>query len=121
MTNLILNVKPSNVLPSHILSLIREYSKPLTRSDWRTFERTITIEHFIYFLKPNYCPTLLYFMVSQNMFQSNFYIAYKFIRNWGVDEYVSQYGGNVQELLSNNSLSFQNSIYNIYKYEYLNK
>jgi hypothetical protein len=109
------------ILPKHILKLIGEYSKPLSRPDWRTFERTITIEHLIYFLKTKYPPTLLYFMVSQNLFQSTFFIAYRFIRDWGIDKYVLQYGGNSQELLSNKSLSFQNSIYEIYKNEYHHK
>ena len=109
------------LLPNHILKLISEYSKPLTRPDWRTFERIITIEHLIYFLKTKYPPTLLYFMVSQNLFQSSFFIAYRFIRDWGIDEYILQYGGNAQELLFNKSLSFQNSIYDIYKHEYPKK
>ncbi len=109
------------ILPHHILRLISEYSKPITRPDWRTFERTITIEHLIYFLKTKYPPTLLYFMVSQNLFQSSFFIAYRFIRDWGINEYIFQYGGNAQELLSNKSLSFQNSLYDLYKCEYSNK
>jgi hypothetical protein len=29
------NVLPSNVLPSNVLRLIRDYSKPLTRPNWR--------------------------------------------------------------------------------------
>ena len=38
---------PSHALPSHNLLLISEYSKPLTRPDWRTFTRTITHDIFI--------------------------------------------------------------------------
>jgi hypothetical protein len=33
---------PCRALPCRALTLIREYSKPLTRSDWRTFIRNIT-------------------------------------------------------------------------------
>ena len=38
---------PSHALPSHNLLLIGEYSKPLTRPDWKTFTRTITHDIFI--------------------------------------------------------------------------
>ena len=33
---------PSIALPSRAVELIREYSKPLTRPDWRTFPRITT-------------------------------------------------------------------------------
>ena len=39
---------PCRALPCRALHLIREYSKPLTRPDWRTFERSITSNIFIH-------------------------------------------------------------------------
>jgi hypothetical protein len=36
------------MLPTIALELINEYSKPITRPDWRTFERTITKNIFFY-------------------------------------------------------------------------
>ena len=38
---------PCRALPCRALHLIREYSKPITRPDWRTFERSITTNIFI--------------------------------------------------------------------------
>ena len=35
------------MLPSRALQIINEYVKPITRPDWRTFERSITHEVFI--------------------------------------------------------------------------
>ena len=35
------------ILPINALKLISEYSKPLTRGDWRTFERVITKDKYI--------------------------------------------------------------------------
>ena len=35
------------MLPLRALRLISEYSKPITRDDWRTFERAITSNVFI--------------------------------------------------------------------------
>ena len=58
------------MLPSSSLTLIREYSKPLSRPDWRTFQRTITTNIFIneinalYRLKRTY---KLYNLLHTNM------------------------------------------------------
>ena len=40
--------KSSRQLPCSALQLISEYSKPITRPDWRTFPRTITKNIFFY-------------------------------------------------------------------------
>ena len=39
---------PCRALPCRALELISEYSKPITRPDWRTFPRTITKNIFFY-------------------------------------------------------------------------
>jgi hypothetical protein len=38
---------PLRALPCRALQLISEYSKPLTRGNWRTFERVITKDKYI--------------------------------------------------------------------------
>ena len=38
---------PTHALPTHVLRLISEYSKPMTRPDWRTFNRNISMDTFI--------------------------------------------------------------------------
>ena len=61
---------PSRPLPCRAVDLIGEYSKPLTRPDWRTFQRTITPNIFIneinalYRLKRTY---KLYNLLHTNM------------------------------------------------------
>jgi len=40
-------ILPINALPCSALKLISEYSKPLTRGNWRTFERVITKDKYI--------------------------------------------------------------------------
>ena len=42
-----LSALPCRALPCRALHLISEYSKPITRGDWRTFERAITTNLFI--------------------------------------------------------------------------
>ena len=41
---------PSYVLPARALALIKEYSKPLTRPDWRTLQR-MTFDNFYHSLR----------------------------------------------------------------------
>jgi len=43
-------VLPSRVLPSRALLLINEYSKPLTRSDWRESKPIISTRHLYLFI-----------------------------------------------------------------------
>ena len=38
---------PNRALPSRAVKLISEYSKPLTRPDWRTFIRTLSKNIFL--------------------------------------------------------------------------
>ena len=56
---------PCRALPCRALHLIREYSKPLTRPDWRTFERSITSNIFIHEID-----TLLNFKNIINLFKN---------------------------------------------------
>ena len=69
---------PNYTLPSHALRLISEYSKPITRGDWRTFTR-ITMEKYIKDKDElDFCnkTRLLYERVHRNMYE-NLYIMPK--------------------------------------------
>ena len=101
------------LLPIRVLNLINEFSKPVTRPDWRTFERIISIEKFMFNIQYNYCVfnSPLYSLVLQNMYLSNFYISYQHIYNWGIDSYINVFGGNKDVLLSNKLLSHQQNLY----------
>ena len=62
---------PSRALPNRALQLISEYSKPITRGDWRTFTR-ITIETYIKdkYKLINFTNNLLYELVHRNMYEN---------------------------------------------------
>lgn len=63
---------PNYTLPSHALRLISEYSKPITRGDWRTFTR-ITMEKYIKDKDElDFCnkTRLLYELVHRNMYEN---------------------------------------------------
>jgi hypothetical protein len=101
------------LLPNRVLKLINEFSKPVTRPDWRTFERIMRIENYMFNIQYKFCVyhSPLYSLVLKNMYLSEFYICYQYIFNWGVDSYIFSYGGNKNILLSNNLLNHQQNLY----------
>jgi hypothetical protein len=64
---LLCNALTSHALPSRALKLISDYSKPLTRPDWRTFIRTLSKKIFLKEIqKLNNCNTLgIYTIVNK--------------------------------------------------------
>jgi hypothetical protein len=103
------------LLPYCALRLIREYSKPLTRPDWRTCNRLIRIEEYIYTIRYGLQikNTKLLNLISNNMSKSDFYIAFEHIYFFGIESYVLKYELNKKDILSNKKLNRQNDLYNI--------
>ena len=103
------------MLPSRALQLIRDYVRPVTRSDWRTFERPITPEIFIEQLRDL---TILHknklFMTAYlNMRYSDFHTMYIWIEISGIDSYIYFNGGCREEILSNRWLYKQQRAYDL--------
>ena len=90
-------------LPLNATKLIREYYKPLSRPDWRTFERTINPNLFIEDIIDTTILkiTSLFFMVIVNMRCSTFYMMYINIEYNGIDTYIRMFGGCKETILSN--------------------
>jgi hypothetical protein len=105
-------------LPYRALLLIREYSKPLTRPDWRTCNRLIRIEEYIYTIRYRLLikNTKLLNLISNNIATSDFYIAFDHIYFFGIESYVLKYELNKKDVLSNKKLNHQNNLYNIRYY-----
>jgi hypothetical protein len=114
-------------LPKHILKLISEYSKPVTRPDWRTFKRQIDTPYFIQCLEKHYIKKALV-IGRLNMEQSSFYIAYHHIYYFGIQDYIYAYyinlnhnylfikEGLIRDVLSNKLLNQRNESYNNYEF-----
>jgi hypothetical protein len=101
------------ILPLRVLQLIKEYSRPITRTDWRTFDRIIDTSYFICNIEYKYCKikSPLYALVLKNMHASEFYTSYQYIYHYGVDSYIKMFGGNKNILLSNKILYHQQNLY----------
>lgn len=106
---------PLRLLPLRALHLISEYSKPLTRPDWRTFNPLIPIEEYIYTIRYGLSikNTNLLNLVSTNMAESDFYKAFEHIYFFGIDSYILKYELNKKDVLSNKKIYHQNELYNI--------
>jgi hypothetical protein len=107
---------PFQSLPFRALHLISEYSKPLTRPDWRTCNCLIRFEEYIYTIQYKIHikqPTNLLNLIFNNISNSDFYIAYNHIYFFGINSYVSKYKLNKDDVLSNKKLYRQNELYKI--------
>jgi hypothetical protein len=92
------------ILPSRALLLIREYSKPLTKSDWRKSKPIITtyrlylhVKHLIEINNYTHYNTL-YHKVLYGINCTEWYFAYYYIKCYGFSCYVNNYKYNVLKL-----------------------
>lgn len=101
------------ILPLRVLQLIKEYSRPVTRPDWRIFQRIMDTSYFICNIEYNYFTNKspLYLLVLKNMHASEFYTSYQYIYHYGVDLYIKMFGGNKNIILSNKILYHQQNLY----------
>ena len=86
---------PSRALPSRALQLIHDYSKPMTRTNWRKSKPIITtyklylfiLKHIIDldYTKP---PDKLRQTVLYNISQTEWYQVYTYIRFYGLSDHL---------------------------------
>ena len=84
-------VLPSRVLPSKALRLISEYSKPLTRPNWRKSKpiiNTYTLFLSVYSGKNN----LLHYIIYRNIENREWFDQYWCIRRYGIQNCCLKYG-----------------------------
>jgi len=74
------------MLPSNAVRLISEYSKPLTRPDWRTCGKIKMIQYTNSLWDRMYIrnPTNLVIMITRNLIKSDLFIIAKYIYNNGI-------------------------------------
>jgi hypothetical protein len=75
---------PSNVLPSNVLHLIREYSKPCTRPDWRQSKPIVTVSELYMSVYTSWDEDDLHFTIYRNIKETYWYYIYWSIKIHGV-------------------------------------
>ena len=81
-------VLPSKVLPSRALSLITEYSKPVTHANWRTKHLMTTFSIYVDFRKKKIWGQKnfwrhLYSIIIHNIEQTDWFIKYMYVLKCG--------------------------------------
>ena len=88
---------PSRSLPYHALRLISEYSKPMTRPDWRNSKPIIT-SFYIYKMvqtTPVFLTPLIYGLYM-NIMKTEWYGLFIYVRKYGLngmDDYLMKING----------------------------
>lgn len=88
---------PRNVLPCRAVKIIREYSRPMTRPDWRKSKPPITIFRLYLLIKyimytPIISPTKrLHSMILYNICETDWYYVYVYIKFYGLRTYLHEH------------------------------
>ena len=80
------------VLPTRVLHIIKEYSRPLTKPDWRESKPIITTYRlYLQILPPRKFKSYnLCCMIVYNIIQTDWYDIFTFIKNKGINRYYKQ-------------------------------
>ena len=110
------NVLPSNVLPSNVLRLIRDYSKPLTRHNWRQSKPIVTT-FYLYKMVQNTQTFLtpLIYTLYMNISQSWWFGLYACIRFNGLNHVFERYDMTQQTLMDIDGMQDALTFYLKYK------
>ena len=110
-------------LPCRATNLINEYSKPLTRPDWRKSNPIIT-QYKLYSYVTNKKKSILKEYLLRRIKKTHWYYIYTYIRKFGIDEYYYYVGyPDVLHIdgIMDAEIDYQNSIneYDIYETRHL--
>jgi hypothetical protein len=112
----------SYALPSRALTIIREYSKPLSRPDWRQ-SKPIISQYKLYeellkhpidntFTKS---PDKLYKTTLYHIAETDWYFVFTYIRDYGLSKYIDRMNGDYHLFQSDgiqDAIQYNNSLYN---------
>jgi hypothetical protein len=90
---------PFRALPFRALSLIHDYSRPLTRPDWRFIQRLTTFDLYSHVFCHLRQQTPLMVMIYYNILNTKWYNIYSVIKLFGIYIAAEQYKMTCQEIL----------------------
>ena len=96
---------PCSALPCRAVKLIREYSRPVTRPDWRKL-RKMTNYHLFHCITNDNIPYRLLNIINTNMQTSDWFCMFTFIELWGPNNASIRYGIPTGELIRINGLIY---------------
>ena len=90
---------PCRALPSRAITLIREYSRPLTLPDWRTIQRLTTFDLYSHVYCHLRTQTPLMQRIYYNILDTQWYNIYTTIKLSGIYIAAERYKMTTQEIL----------------------
>jgi hypothetical protein len=109
-------------LPYRATNLIREYSRPLTRPDWRKSKPIITQYKLYECLSKNpidytyrKSPDRLYQTTLSHISETDWYCVFNYIRFYGLSKYIHRVNGDYHLFQSDGiqqAIQYNNSLYN---------
>ena len=93
---------PSRALPSRALQIIHDYSKPLTRPNWRDSKPIITTyKLYLFILKhAGLSSPDIYRRILRQISDTDWYNAYIYIRFYGLHDYIKSMEGEEHHMLN---------------------
>ena len=88
-----------SILPSNVLRIISEYSKPLSRPDWRTLHKMTDHKLYNIIMNVNRKQVNLVLILQTNMKDGLWYNLYGFTQCWGIEGTSTYYNMSEDELL----------------------
>jgi hypothetical protein len=100
------------MLPINVLLLIKEYSKPVTRSNWRTI-RNLTQYSLFLNIKNDIYTKSLYFNVYKSMETTEWFYTLNYISRFGIESYINEHKktNNISELLKIEGIRHAQKVY----------
>jgi len=93
----------SRALPTRAVALIREYSKPLTRPDWRTLHKISNYDLFYHISHSDYTVKDI---IMSNIRETDWYKMYLFIEVWGIETAAVRYNMPTYDLININGMRY---------------
>jgi len=101
-----------HILPINVIRIIKEYSKPLTRPDWRTI-RNLTQYCLFLDIKNDIYKKSLYFNVYKSMETTEWFYTLNYISRFGIESYINIHKKNngISELLKIEGIRHAQKVY----------
>jgi hypothetical protein len=110
-----INIKHFMILPKNVIELINEYSKPMTRPNWRKSKPIISgYDLMMCISNPK---SKLQYLILNNITKTYWYIEWyriqDYIKYYGIDNYCQYHNKKYDDIIRINGIQFAQNYYEI--------
>ena len=101
-----------HILPINVLLLIKEYSKPVTRPNWRTIKNLTQYQLFLNIKNDIYTKSL-YYNAYKSMETTDWFYVLNYISRFGIESYIHKHKktDDISELLKIEGILHAQKVY----------